>query len=45
MKASELIRRLQALIEEHGDLNVVNVDNDEPTLDYNTYPDPAFVVE
>lgn len=44
MTASELRQKLFDLIEEHGDLPVVNENDDEIDLEYNADADPAFVV-
>ena len=44
MQASQLIKRLDDLILVHGDLNVVMDDDTEPAVEYNTDPEPAFVI-
>ena len=44
-KASELVERLQELILIHGDLEVVNSDDEEVDVEFNQdFADPVFVI-
>jgi len=44
MRASELIEDLKILIEERGDLEVVNDENEYVTIEFNDDDGPVFVI-
>ena len=44
MLASEVIEKLQELIQKHGNVLVVMDDDSTPSIDYNEDGDPAFVI-